>query len=144
MGCLISLGPNSVLTNGHMPDHRCYATSIYLYDLCQVRVVKLKAANKQIIVRSLSTGAYRSGQVPEGHLTYQTPQSQAAAGQSTLSEQPLDYKDPQGDTIPKYSNNNNKKTKQNKKKPQKPQTTQHQKPQSIWAYWRRPYILGVF
>lgn len=58
------MGPNSVLTNGHIPDHRCYATSIYLYDLCQVRVVKLKAANKQIIVRSFFK--YRSLQVRSG------------------------------------------------------------------------------
>lgn len=48
-GSLISLGPNSVLsvlTNGHIPDHRCYTTAIYLYDLCQVRSSKIKTCKQ--------------------------------------------------------------------------------------------------
>lgn len=96
----------SVLTNGHIPDNRCYTTSIYLYDLCKSEVVKLKSANEQIVVYSLSTEAYWSGQVPVGHLTCQAPQPQATAGHSNLSQEPLDYKGPQGGTIPKYSNKN--------------------------------------
>jgi len=65
-------------------------------------IVKLKSAKE-------STGVYSPGQVPVGHLPCQAPQSQAAAGLGTLSQEPLDYKDPQGGTIPKYSNNSYKK-----------------------------------
>lgn len=109
-GSFIILGSNSVLSvleNGHLPDHRCLTTSVFLYDLCEARNGKGKTSKQRLcsFFRDMILQV-RSG-------------SSAASGISPwlqedrkFSQEHLEYKDSQGDTISKYiSNNTFKKTK---------------------------------
>lgn len=70
-GSFIILGSNpvlSVLENGHLPDHGCFTTSVFLYDLYEARNGKGKTSKQTDFVPSLGTWSYRSGQVPVQHL----------------------------------------------------------------------------